>query len=357
MKANQRKFPTKKRIVRLVGLLLVALIISRITGDKPLPVIAAEAQQATVIRAISATGRIRAVDTVAVRSLVAGRIVKLAKDDGDTVKAGEVIAKIDSDIAQQSLKQVKSQLSIEIENFNQRTRELKRAQALLKTKAIAPQAFEEAQLAERQSRDNVERLKAQAAESERSLKEFTITAPLDGVVRTRLVDVGQAVGLETNLFEIVTNSQQEIECEIDEVFINRLKLAQEVTWRPSGINVASQKGSISYISPTVDPRTGGVIVRMALDGETGLKPGQSADVNFVVEKLDDVISIPRRSLINEDGKLFVWKAVNGKATKSEVTINEWPDGDLVITSGVAKGELIILPREPLTVGQNIKVKN
>lgn len=62
-------------------------------------------------------------DTAAVGSLVAGRISTLTKHDGDVVKAGKIITQLDSDIAQQALKQIKSQRSVEIENLNQRARE------------------------------------------------------------------------------------------------------------------------------------------------------------------------------------------------------------------------------------------
>ena len=369
--------PKLRNLVIFGSLALLAMW--SIFRTKSATVFVADVRTRDVTRVISAVGRVRAVDQVSVRSLVAGKVLTITKDDGDAISLGETLITIDDELALQALKQVQAQLSIEKRNLEQRRKEKTRAEKLFNSKAIAVQAFELAQVAERESTENVARLTAAVAEANRQLREFTITAPFDGFVRRRLIDVGQAITLTTDLLEIVRSGAAnalDIECEIDETFSNKITLGQEVSWQPSGVNALTYQGVISYISPTVDPRTGGFIIRITPGGAHGaalnstpapshsaalptalpttLRPGQSVDVNIVVDQLQQQITIPRRAITKDGGIYFVWKVVDSTARRTLVKIDEWPEGDIVVTSGLSENEAVIVKPGGLSEGQRIK---
>lgn len=116
-----------------------------------------------------------------------------------------------------------------------------------------------------------------------------------------------------------------------------------------------QNDTINYISPTVDTRTASVIVRIALPDTVALKPGQAVDINFIVEQLNQAITLPRKSLVSIGDQSFVWKIIEQQGHRISVEVNPWPDGDLVITSGVASGDVIILDHTSLIEGQSVRV--
>jgi membrane fusion protein (multidrug efflux system) len=350
-----------KALVIFGAVLLFAwLLIGR---NKGIVVPVTEINQSDIVRVISAVGRVRALDQVTMRSLVPGKISELSKDDGSPIALGEVIVKIDDEIAVQSLKQIQAQLTFEHRNFEQKKKEKERAEKLYAAKAVSVQAFEITQVAERESAQNIARLTAATAEASRQLKEYTISAPFDGFIKRRLVDVGQAISVTTDLFEVVRNNAVDIECEIDETFIDKISVGRRVSWRPSGINAQTYEGVINYISPTVDPRTGGFVVRIdatqmqgtAENGPTRptLRPGQSVDVNIVVERLLSQLLVPRKALVRTSGETYVWAVTDSRAKKSLVTVDDWPEGDIAITSGLQAGALVALSPEGLTEGQRV----
>ncbi len=256
-----------------------------------------------IVVSISATGTLNAVTTVLVGSQVSGTISKIYVDYNSQVREGELLAQIDPTFLQATVSEQSANVDRAQAQVNEAARNFERTKQLFEKSLIsqaeldaAVTSLETAQASLKQAEASLERAKV-------NLRYATIRSPIDGVVISRDVDVGQTVAASLSaptLFTIANDlSRMQVEASIDEADIGNVKEGQKVTFRVDSYPEEEFTGKVSQIrlAPVVSQNvvTYNVIIDVS-NSELKLMPGMTANVIIEVARRDDVLRAPLQAL-------------------------------------------------------------
>lgn len=312
----------RKRIVTLAVTLLSAAAValglwSFGSGAKESSYMTVPARKGDITQVVSATGTLQAVVTVQVGSQVSGSIAKLNADFNSKVKQGQVIAELDQakfkarvDEERANLLAARAQLTKAKIALEDAHRTLKRAKQLKERDLISQSELDAAQTAYDAATSQLEVAKAQVAQAEAALSrasldlaETVIRSPVDGIVISRNVDVGQTVAASLQaptLFTIADDlSKMEVHTNVDEADISNVREGQEVTFTVDAYPMRRFTGKVSQVrhAPTVVQNVVTYDAVVGIDNrELLLKPGMTANVEFLVSQKSNVVRIPNVAL-------------------------------------------------------------
>ena len=274
-------------------------------------------QRGNVTQVVSSTGTLQAVITVLVGSQISGTIDKLFADFNTKVKAGEVVAQLNQDKFKAAVDQARANLLaaesnlakakvsvVDAQRTLERNRELRKRDLMPQSELDAAQTAYDAALAQ------VEVNKAQSAQAQAGLNQATvdlnntvIRSPVDGIVISRNVDVGQTVAASLQaptLFTIANDlAKMEVHTNVDEADVGNVTEGQEVSFTVDAFPARRFKGRVHQVrnAPTVVQNvvTYDAVVRID-NKEQLLKPGMTANVQFLVNRREDVLTIPNMAI-------------------------------------------------------------
>ncbi|PZO36091.1 MAG: efflux RND transporter periplasmic adaptor subunit, partial [Alphaproteobacteria bacterium] len=179
------------------------------------------------------------------------------------------------------------------------------------------------------------------ASAERA-QEFTIRAPMAGVVLVRPIDNGQVVAAGETLFELGSAIGVEIRAEVEEVYADAIRPGQTARAALSGSSKIFL-ARVTEVSPRVDSGTGGRTVRLSPADTQGLAPGRSVDLTIVVAQRQGAIVVPRRAVVDATAapKVYVVDA-DGIVRARSITVARWPSVNAIVESGLNAGDKVVL---------------
>lgn len=277
----------------------------------------AAAERGDIVATVSATGNLSAVTTVQVGTQVSGTIQGLFVDFNSPVKKGEVIAQIDPALFNAEVEQTRGNfLAAQANLVKARAtaadakRTMERNRQLVKDGVVsqgdfdtAETRYDESVAAVRAAEATVVQTRGALARAETNLKNATIRSPVDGVVISRSVDVGQTVAASfqtPTLFTIAQDlTRMQIETSVDEADISRVRVGQPVTFTvdaypdtPFSARVAQVRNAPVVTQNVVTY----VVVITVANPELKLKPGMTANVAIEVGRKDNVLKVPKAAL-------------------------------------------------------------
>jgi RND family efflux transporter MFP subunit len=317
-------------------------------GSQPTPVGVIEARQGPAERVLAISGRTRPQVTVNIVPKVSGQIVRLAKQEGDTVKAGELLVQLESDAPRAAVDEVLSKITLQQRTVAEAERSFRRIEQLRSQGLATVKEFDAARFELDQARLALEGLSATRREVAARLRDNTIVAPVAGVVLARPVDTGQVVGAQTVIYEIAPLADVEIEADVDERYLPEIRNGLKADVLVAG-RAAPLAATLYYVSPKVDPRTGGAKVRLRLDQQVdGLRSGLTADVNIIIERRDRAVTVARSAILGRDRDARVLVVNDGRVAPRAVTFLEWPSERVIVLAGLQDGQQVLAsPRADL----------
>jgi RND family efflux transporter MFP subunit len=322
-------------------------------STRPMPIGVVEAKAGPAERVLAITGRTRPQVTVTIVPKVAGQIVRLTKEEGQAVRAGELLVQFDADAPRAAVDEVESKVASAQRAVAEAQRNFDRA-AQLKDRGLATvKDFDQAKFDLDQASVELQRVSANRREVASRLRDNTLVAPVAGVVLARPVDVGQVVGTSTVIYEIAPLADVEVEADVDEQFLSEVREGLKADVIVAG-RAAPIPATLYYVSPKVDPRTGGARVRLRLDEKIdGLRSGVTADVNLVIERRDQAITVARSAILGRDKTARVQLVNNGIVEEKTVQFLEWPSERVIVLAGLDAGQTLVSQPRPDLVGRHV----
>jgi HlyD family secretion protein len=286
-------------------------------GPKEPPYVTTPAQKASITQVVSSTGTLQAVITVQVGSQVSGTIEKLFADFNTKVKAGQIVAQLNQDKFRAGEDQARANLLAAQSNIEKSKvgvadtlRTLERNRQLRKKDLMAQSDLDAAQAAYDAAVAQVEVNRAQAAQAQASLKQATvdlnntvIRSPVDGLVISRNVDVGQTVAASLQaptLFTIANElARMEVHTNVDEADVGNVREGQEVTFTVDAFPSRRFRGRVHQVrnAPIIVQNVVTYVAVVRIDNkELLLKPGMTANVQFLISRKEDVLTIPNMAM-------------------------------------------------------------
>jgi len=273
----------------------------------------AKIERGTIVSTVSATGNVSAVTTIQVGTQVSGTIQKIYVDYNSRVRKGQTIAEIDPSLFNAAVEQSQGNFLSAEANLQKAKvtladaeRTLQRNKKLLAGGIISQgdydlseTAWQSAKASLTAAEGNLAQTRGALMQARTNLSNSIIRSPVNGIVISRAIDVGQTVAASfqtPTLFTIAQDlTKMQIEVSVDEADISRVKLGQLAIFTVDAYPEQSFNGKVVQIrsSPVINQNVVTYVVVVNVDNrELKLKPGMTANVSVVVAQKDDVLKIP-----------------------------------------------------------------
>jgi RND family efflux transporter MFP subunit len=312
------------------------------TAPRPaLSVTVAQVESRPLQRTIVASGSVAAWEELPVGSEVSGlSITQVLVDEGDTVKKGQLLAKLNDSVLQAQMRQQEANVEAARASFVQAQADLKRAQDLRKQGVVSVQAEDSSLAVARTAAATLVSRQGALAETQARLAQTQITAPADGYISSRSAVIGQIVSAGTELFRIVRDGQLELRADVPETQLSRLKAGLTADVTADGVNPTV--GTIRLVSPSVDTRTRLGMVYVTLPMGSGLRPGMFARASIKTDPSPAMV-VPQKAIAYRDSKSGVFSvSADNVVTFTPVDTGARMDDEVEIVSGVSIGEEIVV---------------
>ena len=317
---------------------------SAVSGPRAVPVEVASVELMTVNEEVEALGTLAADESVVIAPEIAGRVIALGFKEGERVKAGQELVKLDTAILDAELKQALADLGL-ARDTNDRLR------GLVARGSGTQVALDEstARLASAEAR--VQLGKAKLAQS-------TIVAPFNGVVGLRAVSVGDYVSVGKQLITLTNIDPIKVDFRVPEIYLSRLKTGQPVQTRVDAVADRVFTGRIFAIDPVVDVNGRAIRLRANIpNADLTLKPGLFARLTIIVDQRENAIVVPEMAVVPDGIGKMIYVAENGKARRVAVELGKRLPGKVEIVKGLTpEMKIITAGQMRLRDGSAISVK-
>ena len=378
---QKRKFWITLVIVAGIVLLLVVSRLVR-SGDTQ-KVTVAKVETRTIRSSILASGQLIYINPVELKPEVIGKISAIPVVEGQMVKAGQVVLRLDPELYAAAVDQAKAgvqqaQLAIATQKLTISNLQLQynRQHALYKQHLVDANTFDQLAnqlaIAKVQLDSQVESLRiaqAQLSQAQQNLSKTVILSPINGMVTNLPVKVGETVITGTNipgstLMEIADPSEVQADVQVDEADIANVKLNEEANINAVSYPNDTFHGTVQFIAASVTDNSTATTTQAAQQGVTfevkiGLtdkklprvRPGMSCRAEIFTQSTPDAIAIPLQAVLYENNPnsksleptsgAYVYVMRDGKAYKVDVTTGVSSDTYQEIVSGLKTGEKVI----------------
>ncbi|MDB5917051.1 MAG: efflux transporter, family, subunit [Massilia sp.] len=304
-------------------------------------------------------GSLSPLDQATVKSKVSGVVLATSVQEGMSVAAGQVIARLDgadhrARVAQQqaALDEASARLSLAKKNNAN-------SQALLTQNYISQNAFDTTQNSVELAQASVKAMAAQLELARIALADTVIRAPLAGVVSKRHVQAGEKLAPDMPVFTIVNLRQLTLEAQVPASEVPRVKIGQEVRFRVDGFAGRDFAGKVARISPTAEAGSRSMLVYVSVDNsDAALRGGMFAKGSITTEKSAAAPVVPLAAVRTEGGRQVVYMIEANKVVAQPVTLgmrNE-DEGLAQVTSGLGRGASVIVAKlDGVKPGSKVRV--
>ncbi len=355
------------------------------------------AQRGTAVEAVYATGTVEPEDRVLVKAKLGGHVLDHYVREGEHVKKGQLLARIDSPTRRYALSRGKVQLSTateaagpkspQIDALDAQARALAAELSLARVdldrtyRLVSSGSMAQAELDRQRARvtqleaqhqsvvaqqrslvADLASAKAEIAASVKSLssdvEDAEVRAPLDGVVLHRWIEAGEVVAQNQTLFDLGDLNALIVELRVDEADIARVRDGQDGA-TPSQVALSfyafegqALSGRVFEILPESDRARRSFSVKVKLDAAPkGLRSGMTAEANVVVQSKEGALLVPLEAVEGDQA----WFAVNGRAVKRKVKLGIRDMTHAELLEGASDGELMIVDAAALKLTDGARI--
>ncbi len=299
------------------------------TTVAPVPVEVAMTDRGMVTATWTGTASIEVDEEATVVAKVAGELVELLVEEGDEVRAGQVLARLDGDRLRLEMREAEANMR-RLARDHERNVEMHR-RGLISAEAHEVLGFE---------------LAAMQAIYERRALEYeytTIRAPIAGIVAERHVRAGNTIAVGNPVFRITSREPLLAYLHVPEREFARLAPGQSAEVRVDALGGLRLPARVQRISPVIDPASGTFKVTIEIpDPEHRLRPGMFGRFSVIYENRADALLIPRVAVLDSDGGDSVFIVNDGVARRQQVTTGHAANGRIEITSGLSDGDRVVV---------------
>jgi membrane fusion protein (multidrug efflux system) len=295
-----------------------------------------------------AVGRTEGSREVQVRARVSGIIEQQLYNEGDTVRPGAPLFRIERAPFEIELAQARASLSQEMARQDLAQQENERLKGLADRRAISQKEADQASSAHRQSTAGVQMAQARLRQAELNLSYTTVNAPIGGITGRALQSIGTLVAPsnETALLTTLTRGNPIwVRFALSETEFSRIRGTKGIEVKVELADGAEYPlpGKLNFSGSTVDAATGTVQMRAELPNpKLELLPGQYVRVR-VIAGTQQAIVVPQTAVMQNEGGRFVWVAGgDGKAMPRPIRAGSWLGDDWVVLEGLKQGDTVIV---------------
>jgi len=327
--------------VVVIGIVL-GIVFTRGTSSEDTPK-TVEVTRGDIVKTVLADGSLGMPNKAYLSFGATGTVTEVLVDEGNNVTKDQVLARLDAPSLESSVEMAELQVEIAEEGVKAARAQYEKAQDLPGADEDAAKAsWETAKL-------NLEIAELSLESAELNLEKAIIVAPFDGVVADISITEGKEIStatLATPAISLVDTSEIEMRGFIDEIDIAMVQLGQEANILLDALPDEEVKGSVVFISPVGTIQAGVVSYDTTITLENPvaeLRDGMSATAEVIIERHDDVLSIPNRYIRGTPENRMVVVLVDEQEEEREITLGLTDGINTEVLSGLQEGEKVVLP--------------
>lgn len=296
--------------------------------EAAVPVEIAKVTVGPIDAAYRGTATLEAEDEATVLAKTSGVIEQILAEEGQRVKAGQVLARMETDRLKLEAARARAEANKARENFDRNTR-------IFERNLISKDMYD-------QSRFALDAARAAYDLAALTLRESEIRAPISGVISARYIKVGNAIQPNAAAFKITHMDTLHAHIYVPERDIHKLAPKQAATLVVDAWPDKSFGGAILRVNPVVDASTGTVKVTVAMSGgQRELKPGMFGRVEILYDRRDAATLVPKDAVLTEDAAQTVFVVANGKARRKAIKVGYSDSYNYEVLDGLASGDQVV----------------
>ncbi|MBC3877485.1 efflux RND transporter periplasmic adaptor subunit [Undibacterium sp. FT79W] len=304
------------------------------------------------------TGSIQPERKADLRAEVSTIVLQVLKENGDVVKRGDVLVRLDETSIRENLNSAEDNARSAALALDQADRALQRLKTLRASGMTSLQALDEAEVKVNAARSELSASRARASTARQQLQRTIVRAPFDGVVSERKVSAGDTAAIGKELVKVIDPTSMRFTGRVSADKIAQVRIGQPVSFRINGYGGQEFRGKVTRVDPAANDVTRQVEVLVAFaDSNQPRVSGLYAEGNIESTTVN-ALTLPEGALVKAGDKSYAWR-INGKALK-RVDLNigkrDQRTGHYEVRSGLAEGDVVMRsPNSSFRDGQAIEM--
>ena len=330
-------------LCEMIAIVLCTLPALAQSGGRTVTVEAVTLAPTPLVESVSSVGNLVADESVVIRPEVDGRIVEIAFQEGQAVKSGQLLFRLDGAIFEAQMLEAEARLELDRRTYE-------RARALNQRGHSTGESLDK-------TLTDVRMGEASVALNKARLDKMRITAPFSGIAGLRKVSLGAVVEAKTELVTVVNLDAMKVEFRLPERYYRVIAEGSLVRAMPDALPGEVYEGTIYAIAPAIDINGRSVAVKARLANKARrLRPGMFARVSLQVDRRNQALVVPEAAIVTRGDGQFVFRIVGGKAELAAVQLGLRQTGQVEIVDGLKPGDQVVTAGQiKLRPGTPVKV--
>jgi len=353
------KMATKAVSVAWAALLLLGVALPAAAQEKggppPALVAVSEIREGVIIPRTEFVGTVYYPEVSEVSSEVSGIAVEVSFDEGQRVRKGSVLVRLDAELLGKTLASTRSTHEQTLAELERATLDLKRIEKLYREESIAEQAYDETRFRVKSLEKKGDSLKADVERLEIEITKKAVRAPFDGVVLKKQIDRGEWLSPGTPVVTLARDDTMDVVVEVPGDVLSFVRKGGNVDVRTGGREL---QGRVSAIVPRGEILTRTFPVKIKVPNRHSLIEGMEARVDIPSGEKEKTLLVPRDALVTTNGQAVVFTVVDAKAKMVPVTVTRYEGKEVAVgANGLKAGmEVLIKGNERIRDGQPVSVR-
>lgn len=350
-----------KKLKSKYGILLAVLLIGSIAvvhsgvfaGNKEqaksgsnvtsLSVKIAEAQYADSVPGIALNGSLEGRISATISAKLAGRIEQIMVEEGQRVKAGDELVRLESVELANSARQAQDGVRKAQANYELALNDFNRYQTLFDKGAVSEQQLDNAKAKLKTAEADLSSAQSSQSSANEQYGYGVITAPVDGVIANKTATVGQVVSPGAALMAVQDIDQVYAVINVEQKDLGRVKTGQKANVTVDAYPGKVFAGTVEVMNPEAGSASRTFRTKIKLDNSGGeLKAGMFAKVQLETGETVKVLTVPQSAVVQKQGLYYVFTVDNGVAVRRQIEIGEVNGSTIIVMAGVQPGEQVIV---------------
>ena len=303
------------------------------------------------------TGSIQPERRADLRAEVSSVVLQVLKENGDPVKRGDLLVKLDETAIRDSLLSADAGVRAAGQALEQANRQLERLKTLRASGMTSVAAQDEAEVRRNSAQSELSAARSRAAAARQQISRTQVRAPFDGIVSDRKVSAGDTATPGKELVKVIDPTSMRFEGRVSTDKIALVKVGQPVKFHINGYGSQQFTGVVKRIDPSANNITRQVEVLVGLTGEQPRVAGLYAEGRIDAES-SNALMVPESAIVRAGDKTYTWRVKGNQLAKVDVQVGmrDQRSGNLEIKSGLAAGDTVLRsPSSNLKDGQKVEL--
>jgi RND family efflux transporter MFP subunit len=304
------------------------------------------------------TGSIQPERKADLRAEVSAVVLQVLKENGEPVKRGDVLVKLDETSIRDSLMSAEESQRAATQALEQSQRALERLKTLRASGMTSAQALDDAEVRRNTAQSEVSAARARLVAARQQVGRTVVRAPFDGIVSERKVSNGDTAAIGKELLKVIDPTSMRFEGRVSADKIAAVKVGQPVMFRVNGYGEQQFAGTVKRIDPSANDVTRQVEVLVGFSGASQPRVAGLYAEGRIDAELSDALTLPEAAMVRAGDKTYAWKVKGNALARADLTVGtrDPRTGNFEIKGGLAAGDTVLRhPGSSLKDGQKVEM--